>query len=303
MPIIMTKIFSVLGIYVIKLVSYLPFSMLYILSDVLYVLIYKVVGYRKKVVRMNLKNSFPEKSDAERLEIEKKFYHYLCDTVVETTKLNSISEAELRRRVSIKNSERYYELLKEGKSVSIVLAHYLNWEWFVLALPLYTPVDTFGIYKPLSNKTFDALFKSIRSRMGMKMTPMQQIMRALLKSTRKPFAVGIVADQTPSDIDNCYWTKFLNQETPIFLGTEKIAKHFDTSVVFLNVERTKRGFIEFEFVILAESCSDTREYEITELHTRYLENKIKAKPEFWLWSHRRWKHKAKEEHKRKFNLS
>lgn len=277
--------------------------MLYVLSDILYLLIYKIIGYRKKVVRLNLERSFPEKTKAERLSIEKKFYHYLCDTVVETTKLNSISETELRRRVRIKNSDKYYELLKQGKSVSIVLAHYLNWEWFVLALPLYTPVDTYGIYKPLSNKIFDELFKKMRSRMGMKMTPMQQIMRALLKTNSKPFAVGIVADQTPSDTDNCYWTYFLNQQTPIFLGTEKIAKHFETSVAFLNVERTRRGFIEFEFVILAESCSDMKEYEITELHTRYLENKIKAKPEFWLWSHRRWKHQPKEEHKRKFNLS
>lgn len=299
----MTKFFSLLGVYLIKTVSYLPFSAIYLLSDVLYVLIYKIIAYRKKVVRENLQKSFPEMSEFQRLAIEKKFYHYLCDTVVETTKLNSISEAELRKRVKIKNSTRYYELLKEGKSISIVLAHYLNWEWFVLALPLYTPVETYGIYKPLSNKVFDDLFKTMRSRMGMKMTPMQQIMRALLKTTKKPFAVGIVADQTPSDTDNCYWTNFLNQQTPIFLGTEKIAKHFDTAVVFLDVERTKRGYIEFEFVILAETCNNLSEYEITELHTRYLENKIKAKPEFWLWSHRRWKHQAKEAHKRKFNLS
>lgn len=299
----MTKLFSYVGVAFIKIVSYLPFPVLYLISDILYLLIYRLIGYRRKVVRHNLEKSFPDKSNEEIIAIEKKFYHYLCDTVVETTKLNSISETELRKRVKIKNSERYYELIKEGKSISIVLAHYLNWEWFVLALPLYTPVDTYGIYKPLSNKTFDHLFKDMRSRMGMIMTPMQQIMRALLKSKNKPFAVGIVADQTPSDIDNCYWTTFLNQSTPIFLGTEKIAKHFDTAVAFLNVDRTKRGYIEFEFIILAESSKGLNDFEITELHTRYLENKINKTPEFWLWSHRRWKHQPREEHKIKFNLT
>lgn len=298
----MTNIFSNLGILVVKAISYLPFPILYLFSDVLYFIIYKVVGYRKKVVRTNLRNSFPNKTKSELLEIEKKYYHVLCDIIVDTTKLNTLSEVELKKRVKLKNSERFFELLKEGKSISIVLGHYLNWEWFVLALPLYTGVDTFGIYKPLTNKTFDKLFKEMRSRMGMKMTPMQQIMRALLQHKQKPFTVAIVTDQTPADTDNCYWTKFLNQDTPIFLGTEKIAKHFDTAVAFLDMERTKRGFIEFEFVILAESSKEMNEYEITELHTRYLEKKINNKPEFWLWSHRRWKHQPKEEHKKKFNL-
>ncbi len=299
----MTNIFSYIGVFIVKLISYLPFTLLYVFSDVLYIIVYKLIGYRKKVVRENLRKSFPNKTSSELLLIEKKYYHVLCDIIVETTKLNTLTESEIRKRVKIKNSERFFELLKEGKSISMVLGHYLNWEWFVLALPLYTGVDTYGIYKPLTNKTFDILFKDMRSRMGMKMTPMQQIMRALLQAKQKPYTIAIVTDQTPSDTDNCYWTRFLNQDTPIFLGTEKIANHFDTAVAFLDMDRTKRGYIEFEFIILAESSKGRPEYEITELHTRYLENKINRKPEFWLWSHRRWKHQPKEEHKKKFNLS
>lgn len=299
----MTNIFSYIGVFFVKLISYLPFTLLYIFSDILYLVVYKLVGYRRKVVRENLRKSFPNKTQAELLVIEKKYYHVLCDIIVETTKLNTLTEVEIKKRVKIKNSERFFELLKEGKSISMVLGHYLNWEWFVLALPLYTGVSTFGIYKPLTNKTFDDLFKNMRSRMGMKMTPMQQIMRALLQAKEKPYTIAIVTDQTPSDIDNCYWTKFLNQDTPIFLGTEKIANHFDTAVAFLDMDRTKRGYIEFEFVILAESCKGMPEFELTELHTRYLEKKINNKPEFWLWSHRRWKHQPREEHKKKFDLT
>lgn len=296
----MTKIFSFIGKYFIILISYLPFNVLYILSDFIFLLVYYIFKYRRKVVRKNLISSFPEKTLNEIQKIEKEFYRCLCDTIVETTKLYSFSIEELKRRVTVKNSEAFYEQIQKGKSVSIVLAHYLNWEWFVLALPVYIPINTFGIYKPLTNKIFDNFFFKMRSRFGMKMIPMQKIMRVLLNNKNQQFALGIVADQTPSDVQNSYWDIFLNQETPIFLGTEKIAKHFNTSLVFLDVTRPKRGYLEFEFVILADDVSKLDEYEITKIHTAYLENKIRTKPEYWLWSHRRWKHQATDELKKKF---
>lgn len=298
----MSKLFSYLGVFLIKLVSRLPFPLLYALSDFFYILIYHLVGYRRKVVKENLKNAFPNLTDDERKQIEKKFYHHLCDVFIETTKLSSFTEEELKKRVKIKNSERFYELVNEGRNMTVVFGHYHNWEWFAQALPIYIPITTYGIYKPLHNKVFDKLFYDMRIRFGIVALPMQTSMRTLIKNSNKQFSIAVIADQTPSSSDTNYWTKFLNQDTPVFMGTEKISKHFDSVVVFMDINQVKRGYLEFEFVILAENTAELKEFEITELHTRYLEKRIIEKPEFWLWSHRRWKHKASEAVKIKYNL-
>lgn len=298
----MSKLFSYLGVFLIKLVSYLPFPLLYALSDFFYLLIYYVVGYRRKVVNENLKNAFPNLTEEERKQIEKKFYHHLCDVFLETTKLSSFTEKELKKRVKINHSERFYELIKEGRNITVVFGHYHNWEWFAQALPIYIPITTYGIYKPLHNKIFDKLFYDMRTRFGIVALPMQTSMRTLIKNSDKQFSIAIIADQTPNSSDANYWTKFLNQDTPVFMGTEKISKHFDNAVVFMDIKQVKRGYLEFEFVILAENTINKKEYEITELHTRYLEKRIIEKPEYWLWSHRRWKHKASDAVKLKYNL-
>lgn len=298
----MSKLFSYLGVFLIKLVSYLPFPLLYALSDFFYLLIYYVVGYRRKVVNENLKNAFPNLTEEERKQIEKKFYHHLCDVFLETTKLSSFTEKELKKRVKINHSERFYELIKEGRNITVVFGHYHNWEWFAQALPIYIPITTYGIYKPLHNKIFDKLFYDMRTRFGIVALPMQTSMRTLIKNSDKQFSIAIIADQTPNSSDANYWTKFLNQDTPVFMGTEKISKHFDNAVVFMDIKQVKRGYLEFEFVILAENTINMKEYEITELHTRYLEKRIIEKPEYWLWSHRRWKHKASDAVKLKYNL-
>ncbi len=298
----MSKLFSYLGVFLIKLVSLLPFSVLYILSDFFYIVIYHIIGYRKKVVRENLKNAFPNLNDKERKIIEKKFYHHLCDVFIETTKLSSFTEEELKKRVKIKNSERFYQLIEQGRNITVVFGHYHNWEWFAQALPIYIPITTYGIYKPLHNKIFDKLFYDMRTRFGIVALPMQTSMRTLIKNSHKQFSIAVIADQTPSSSDTNYWTKFLEQDTPVFMGTEKISNHFDCVVAFMDINQVKRGYLEFEFVILAENTAELKEYEVTELHTRYLEKRIKEKPEFWLWSHRRWKHKASDAVKLKYNL-
>jgi KDO2-lipid IV(A) lauroyltransferase len=298
----MSKIFSFLGVFFIHLVAYLPFPILYALSDFFYLIIYHLIGYRRKVVRKNLQNAFPNLSAEERLVIEKKFYHHLCDVFLETTKLVSFSEAELKKRVKIKNSERFYELVKEGRNISVVFGHYHNWEWFAQALPIYIPITCYGIYKPLHNKVFDDLFYKMRTRHGIEALPMQTSMRTLLKNSGKQFSIAIIADQTPTSSESNYWTKFLNQDTPVFMGTEKISKHFNNAVAFMDINQVKRGYLEFEFIILAENISELKEFEITELHTRFLEKRIIEKPEFWLWSHRRWKHTPTEAIKVKYNL-
>ncbi len=287
----MNKIFSYIGIGILRVFSYIPFPLLYLISDFLFLIIYYVVGYRRKVVAENLLKSFPNKSAEELKEIERKYYRYLCDTILETTKLWTFTEADIHKRVKVKNSEEFYALHKTGKSMALVLGHYLNWEWFVLALPVHIPGKVFGIYKPLTNKLFDQLFIKLRSRLGMDMVPMQNVMRRLLQHKGQQFSIAIVSDQNPSNAETSYWTRFLNQDTAIFLGSEKISKKFDAAIIFLNIERKSRGYLEFEFVVLASDVSEMKEFEITELHTKYLEKIIENKPEYWLWSHRRWKHK------------
>ncbi len=299
----MSKLFSYIGVFLIKLVSHLSFRALYVISDFFYIILYHVIEYRKNVVRENLKNAFPKLSEIERKEIEKKFYHHICDVILETTKLCSFSKDELKERVKIKNSERFYQLIEQGRNITVVFGHYHNWEWFAQALPIYIPITTYGIYKPLHNKVFDKLFYDMRTRFGIVALPMQTSMRTLIKNSHKQFSIAVIADQTPGSSDTNYWTKFLQQNTPVFMGTEKISKHFDCVLAFMDINRVKRGHLEFEFVILSENVRELKEYEITELHTRYLEKRIIEKPEFWLWSHRRWKHKASEAIKLKYNLS
>lgn len=299
----MNNFFGKIGVYFCTLIAYLPFPILYFISDILYVIIYRIVGYRRKVVRLNLTNSFPNLTSLEIDKIEKEFYHYLCDTILETTKLISFTETEIRKRIKLKNSERYFELIKEGKNFSIVFGHFYNWEWLVAAVPVYSPIKIFGIYKPLTNKSFDKMFYDMRSKHGMTPFPMQTAMRSIIKDSKNQFGVVIIADQTPSNIETSYWANFLNQPTPIFLGTEKISEHFNNAIVFVDVTRLKRGYIEIEFVTLAESAEGFKENEITELHTRHLEQKIKEQPAYWLWSHRRWKHKPTDAIKEKFQLS
>lgn len=299
----MTKFFAKLGVLFVNLIAYLPFPILYFISDFLYLIIYYVVGYRKKVVRANLINSFPDLNPIDLLKIEKDFYHHLCDTILDTPKMISFTEAQIRKRIKMKNSERYFELIKEGKSFCLLFGHYHNWEWISAAIATYSPINIFAIYKPLTSKPFDKMFYNMRAKHGITPLPMQTAMRSLIKQSKDQFGVIIVTDQTPSNIESSYWAKFLNQNTPIFLGSEKIAEHFDTSVIFVDINRVKRGYLEFEFVVLKESSKGLSEFEITELHTRYLEKRIIEKPAFWLWSHRRWKHKPTMALKEKFNLS
>ncbi len=298
----MIKFFSKLGIFLIQGISKLPFSILYLFSDFLYLLVYKIIGYRTKVVRKNLLNSFPEKSATELKEIEKKFYKNLCDLIVETIKTVSLTEKELLKRFRIVNKEYIDKLVSENRKIFAMQGHYTNWEWPVLGWCTIYPGDSLGIYKPLTNPEFDKMYYEMRSKLGMIPVSMNDVLRTLVKFRNQPYALGIISDQTPSSTDASYWTTFLNQPTAVFLGTEKLAKQFDAAVVFLQLERLKRGFYEMTIVPICEHSKDTSEYEITEKHVRFLESVIKAKPEDWLWSHKRWKHHPTEEILEKFNL-
>ncbi len=276
------------------LITLLPLRLLYIMSDILYPIVYYVAGYRKDVVRSNISRSFPEKPQEERLKIERNYYRYFCDLFVETMKEMHFSKDEIKRRMTIGNFDAVKEQYAKGKSVMLMTAHYGNWEW-PIALSLYLPeeVPLYGIYKKQSNNTFDKLFFKLRSRFGGIPIEKNRLMRLLiqLKKEKKLGNFWMIADQTPygSDI-GFFWTKFLNQDTATLTGTEQLARKFDFPVFYADITRTKRGYYHCEFIPITLEPTQTKEFEITERYMQLLEKRIQISPQFWLWSHRRWKY-------------
>jgi KDO2-lipid IV(A) lauroyltransferase len=251
-----------------------------------------LVGYRKKVVHDNLANSFPAKTRKERRRIEHRFYRYFCDLFVETIYLAHMSDKEIRRRVSYGNYEGILEQYEKGKSVMMMTAHYGNWEWPCgLALDLPEGDPLYGIYKRQSNEHFDRLMFSLRSKFGGKPIEKKVVLRSMLR-LRNEGKLGnfwMISDQTPGSNIH-YWTKFLNQDTPVLTGTEQLARRFDYPVFYVEIVRTKKGYYHCEFIPISLEPAKTKEFDITEKYIQLLEKTITAKPEYWLWSHRRWKH-------------
>lgn len=279
--------------YSLYLWALLPLRLLYLLSDFLYYPLYYVIGYRKKVVRRNLTNSFPEKSAKERLQIEKAFYHHFCDYVVETIKLMHISDQEIQKRFRYTNPEMVHEVLKDGKSVFMMLGHYGNWEW-VPSITLCMPESLLlaQIYRPLSNKAADKFFLKLRARFGSvgiaKNDTLRDIIR--LRKEGRQTMIGFIADQTPSKNNLHYWTTFLNQDTPALTGAEKMARKMDINVLYMDVQKVKRGYYEATFKMITVDAPHTEEFEITEKYMRLMETTIRRAPQYWLWTHKRWKH-------------
>jgi KDO2-lipid IV(A) lauroyltransferase len=285
-----------IGFYItlpfIYLISILPFGLLYFLSDILYIIVYHLIGYRKDVVINNLKKSFPNKTGYEIKQITQDFYHFFCDWILEMIKSITISREESIKRCHFTDTQLLKDLAKQNKQLIFVMGHMGNFEYGGPEMELNTPYQLHVIYKPLANKYFDALIKNKRTRFGTGVIPMQTVYREMLKmkDDLRLNATAFIADQTPQR-NNAYWTTFLNQETPIFWGTENIAKKLNYPVVFISIKRTKRGFYELTPELLCEKPKETSLGEISELHTKRLEQDIIKQPEIWLWSHRRWKHK------------
>lgn len=278
------------------LFSLLPLKILYQFSKLFNFFIYYVVRYRRAIVHKNIRKSFPEKSEKEVEEIVKRFYKYFSQLLVEIIKLISISEKELTRRIKYKNPELLDELFDKGLHCIVVTAHYGNWEWLV-GVSKSTKYKTMSLYKPMSNKNMEWLMTKLRTRMGAELVPMNKAIRAILKYKKDntPALSLFIADQRPYKSYIQYWTKFLNQDSPVFLGVEKIAKSTNQAVIFFKIERAKRGYYEVEIVKLFEKVDSLPEYAITEAHVKYLESIIKQAPEYWLWTHNRWKYKRPEE--------
>jgi KDO2-lipid IV(A) lauroyltransferase len=253
---------------------------------------YYIAGYRRKVVAANLRNAFPEKSEAERKEIERRFYKHLCDLFVETLKITHMSPGQISRRIIVRDLSGVDRLYSEGKSLIALTSHYNNWEWFS-AVPLVIPYKVLSIYKPLTNKYFDQFILSLRTKFGMLVSPMQNILRDLIKYRNEKILTisGFIADQTPPPDEHAYWTTFLNQETGFFRGAEKLAVKYDIPVIFVNTTKIKRGYYEVAFEIITDHPVKEAPGFITSRYAEMLEGVIKEKPEYWLWSHRRWKYK------------
>ncbi len=270
----------------------LPLPALYFISDFLFLLLYYFPGYRKKVVMGNLKNAFPEKTDNELKKIAKAFYSHLCDYFVESFAILKMSDQEFSKRCVWKNIELLDYYYSKGKSVISVFGHYGNWEWLV-GLSMFTELKVLALYKPLNNTYFDRYIKDMRQRFGVHAVPLLRSYPVMLDyhNNNIPTLTFFAGDQRPVKENIRYWTRFLNQDTPVLLGTEKIAKRLDQAVVFFFMNKVKRGYYEIEIIPVTDSPRTTGEYEITEMHTRLLEMQIRKNPDFWLWSHKRWKHK------------
>jgi KDO2-lipid IV(A) lauroyltransferase len=285
---------SRLGIFFLYLVSLLPFWFLYLISDLLFFITYYITGYRRKVVQENLRNSFPEKTDEERLVIEKKYFKYLADLIVETIKMTSASEKTILKRVKTTNPEIINAYFDQGKSIIAAVGHYCNWEMAALRLSLFTKEKVIIVYKPLSNATFDDYFIKMRSRFGASLVAMKNVLRTMVKYKNDVTFTTLVADQTPVRHEANYFTAFLNQPTAFFSGIEKLAKLTDSVVIFCDVKRIKRGYYAYTVIPLIEKPKETAPFEITETYVKYLETMIRREPQYWLWSHRRWKFKPED---------
>jgi KDO2-lipid IV(A) lauroyltransferase len=272
--------------------SRLPFPVLYLFSSLVYVLLYYVTGYRRKVVYQNLERSFPEKDPAEIKAIAKQFYHNLADIIFEILKLGSISLTEMGRRVRYKNPEVIQQYLDQGLTIIALGSHACNWEWGLPASPLYFDHLVDGVYKPLHNPFFDQYMCFLRSRLGAHPVKMKAVLRHLITHRKEARMVCLLSDQTPPGGEIQYWTTFLNQNTPFYVGADKLVDAFRYPVFFIAVRRLGRGRYEFSFEQLLDTgaTGKTDEFAITEAYARTLEKWIRQYPADYLWSHRRWKH-------------
>ena len=278
-----------------KIINSIPFRFKYFLSDILSPVLNHLIRYRKKVIITNLKNSFPEKNNNQINAIIKGFYRHLADLIFEIIKLDSLSEAELFRRVTVSGEEVLAALAEQKKGVVVVMSHTGNWEWTSQRVCFAgRGFEYVGVVaKEVSNTYFDEYFTNIRLKLQKgrsEIIPFTQTARYLASIRHKTSMIITIADQTPHIDQIAYRTDFLNQDSGVFLGPERIAKSLNFAVVFCHVERKKRGFYHIEFELITNTPKEEKPYEITNSHVKMLENDIRKQPEIWLWSHRRWKY-------------
>lgn len=279
------------------LLSLLPMRLLYVLSDLLYLIMAYILRYRHRVIWKNLSSSFPEKSHDELVKIEKDFYHWFCDYLVETIKLMTMSATQLQKRMRFTGMELFNAMLERGESCAVYLGHYCNWEW-ITSLPCWIPehAQCCQIYHPLENEPFDRLFKRVRERQNARCIPMRESLRKILEYKRRHTAivVGYIADQVPLWQNIHHWVDFLNHDTPVFTGSERIIKRTKQMCFYGDMRRIKRGYYECEMTLMTDRPEEAKDFEITDKYFSLLEKTIRRDPALWLWSHNRWKRTRKE---------
>ncbi|NNF82363.1 MAG: lipid A biosynthesis acyltransferase [Flavobacteriaceae bacterium] len=276
------------------LISILPFRLLYLLSDLTFFLVYYIVGYRKTVVTENLKLVFPEKSESEINRIKKKFYRHLCDLIMEMIKSITISQAALIKRFKVANPELLNSLEDRHSSLIMMYGHYASYEWSIV-IGQYIRFKGYGVYKPLRNKYFNRLVKRIRSKfnLGLISSKQAKVIISKLVQSGEPVIVGLVSDQSPKAVKKYPLIDFMGHSVPCFTGAETMAKQFDIPLCYIKIDKLRRGHYQAEFIILAEEPNKYPDYQLTEKFTRILEDQIREAPEYYLWTHKRWKHRIK----------
>jgi KDO2-lipid IV(A) lauroyltransferase len=273
------------------LISILPFPILYLFSDFVYFLTYHLIGYRKKTVRGNLSLALPHLSDKERLLIEKKFYSHLCDLILEMVKTLTISRKEIEKRYTFSNMDVYYDLEKKEKSIALLCAHYASYEWAV-SMNYHANFKGYGVYKKLANPYFDKLVRKIRSKFKGELIDSKETIPTMASNFRsKTFSLyGLVSDQSPKLNATHHWQKFMGVEVPVHTGGEMLAKKYDMNIIFLRTKKIKRGYYEASLEVLSDDVKSVPNYEITDRFLKLVEQQIHEAPEFYLWTHKRWKY-------------
>ena len=278
--------------FLLKLLSCIPFRVMYLLSDCLYYVVYYIVRYRRPIVRRNLMESFPEKEEQEIIRIEKKFYRYFTDQVLESCKMATISPEEMSRRMKFTNMEAANAVLREGKTIGVYMGHYGNWEWVSsLPLGLEKNVDAVQIYHQLRNENMNKLILYTRGRMGAISVEMRKTARYITEQTAKGRVsiIGFIADQSPKKKEVRHFLPFLHHNVPVLTGTEKIIKHYGFEAWFMKMKRVKRGYYEAELVRMHDNPQSLPDFELTAIYYQMFQNA----PELYLWTHKRFKHAVK----------
>ncbi len=278
---------------ILKPISLFPGWLLYGISNGLYIVVYRLLGYRKSVVRMNLTNSFPELSKEKRLAIEREFYVHFFDLIVESIKVFSISKSELGRCFVQRNPEIFQKYFDAEQHVTLVGGHSGNWELFAVSVALRLPHQPLALYTSLNNKFMNRMMTQSRSRFGLWMKKYEEA-KQIVKNHDRPIAFIFGSDQCPKAFQKPYFTEFLNQETGVQFGTEKFARDNNTPVIYGFIHKLRRGYYEVEYKLVCERPNDLPLGQISEMHTRMLEQDIRNEPAYWLWTHKRWKRKRKD---------
>ncbi len=277
------------------IISILPFPVFYFISDLVFVLVYYLIGYRRKTVTQNLKLVFPEKHDEEIKKIRKNFYRHMCDMFLEMIKSISISEAELKKRFVFKNPEKFEQLKKLNKGIVAMCGHYASYEWMIALQVSGVDYQAYGIYKKIKNPYFNNLVKQIRSRFKGELIPTIEVSSKIPKIVKsgKLGVFAMISDQSPKRATKAHWINFMGHRVPVFMGSEFMARKLDLAVVYLHVEKVKRGHYEATLKTITDFPQEEPKFEITKKYISYLEQQIKNDPQYYLWTHKRWKHRDK----------